>query len=192
MKVSICTVHGVRGVKYTYHAEPFKTLTYFNLCEVGERWQLDAKAQLKQLLEKHDAHIVTREFSEKPYVIDAMVSNNNTYNPRRFQWAKWLVDAPSWVLGCYDHGESCADRYTVFFHEQFLSPDQNRTFANCTIPFMGLSTNPCHPQGLSQWGEINALELQRYRDANRRYRARWLDLPERVRRNVLARAGEHL
>lgn len=190
MKVSLCTVHGVLGVKYTYHAEPFKTLTFFNLCEVGAGWQPDAKAQLKALLAKHDSRIVSKEFSEKPYVIDAVVSNNNTYNPKRFNPKVWLVDAPSFVLGCYDHGETCGDRYTVFLHEHLLLPEQNRTFANCTIAYLGLSTNPCHPQGISQFGEMSALELQRFRDANRRYRTRWLDLPERVRRNVVARAGD--
>ena len=99
------------------------------------------------------------------------------YSPRRAR-ARWLEDAPAYVLDVFDHGSTAADRYTVVFKD---GPHDSETAAH----YLGMSEDPAHPTfGCSTCGVFRAHELAAYRHRNARSRTRWLDLPEAVRRHV--------
>lgn len=104
-----------------------------------------------------------------------------TYRPRRSS-ARWTEGAPEYVLACYDNGGKTADRYTVLFGGSITSDrllEQRKVFA------LFLSEHPSHPQGVSMWDECQAWD----RSVHGKH-VRWLDLPEQVRKHVMARAAE--
>jgi hypothetical protein len=99
------------------------------------------------------------------------------YQPKRMS-KRWSEGAPEFVLACYDNGGKTCDRYTVLFGGSLWEPTMGRF-----VSFLGMSGAPTHPQGFSQWGEIDA--------SCRRgcgHKVRWLDLPENIRQHVIARA----
>ena len=101
------------------------------------------------------------------------------YKPRRSS-KLWTKDAPEYILACYDNGGKTADRYTVMFGGSLWKPDMGRN-----VHYLSMSDAPTHPQGFSQWGEMPA--------ANRTCcgkHIRWLDLPEHIRKHVVARAKD--
>jgi hypothetical protein len=108
------------------------------------------------------------------------------YTPRRANARRWLESAPPYILDVFDSKNS-GERYTVVFTKAMSS--QTGTFADTWVSFLGMSDGPSHPQGVSMWGEMEAYKMVRYREhARRRQRVRWLDLPEHIRRHVIARA----
>jgi hypothetical protein len=90
---------------------------------------------------------------------------------------QWREGAPDYVADCFDNPDY-GDRYTVLF--KGLSCDGYTAY-------LGLSSNPTHPQGCSMWGEGRNYEIAAYRYRNGKHRIRWLDLPENVRKHVIAR-----
>jgi len=112
----------------------------------------------------------------------------NTYTPRRAA-KRWLAGAPEYILDVFDHPPYAADRYTVFLSGPYLYPQDGRTYANGRVSYLGMSSNPAHPQGVSQWGEMSAHEQSVYRRANARFRVAWSSLPEHIRAHVIARAN---
>lgn len=110
----------------------------------------------------------------------------STYTPRRASKTRWLQDAPEYILDCFDDPRTC-DRYTVMFTGNLLvRTPEGATF----IPYLGMSGDPTHPQGFSQWGELNAVEQSNYRYENGKRRVRWNDLPEHIRKHVITRATQ--
>jgi hypothetical protein len=103
-------------------------------------------------------------------------SDMKPYQPRRAS-AKWQEKAPEFVIDCFDNKGKTCDRYTVLIGGSHYSRDMGRN-----VYFLGMSDAPTHPQGFSQWGECPAT----WRPA--RGRVRWLDLPEHIRKHVVARA----
>jgi hypothetical protein len=101
--------------------------------------------------------------------------------PRR-AGLRWRENAPDYVLDCFDHPNFC-DRYAVFF----VPVDERIGTHEPVILYLGMSDAPTHPQGFSQWGEIQPYQLRQYRFSNGRYRVRWLDLPEHIRAHVRMR-----
>lgn len=101
------------------------------------------------------------------------------YQPRRAS-KRWLEGAPDYVLSAHDNGGKTFDRYTVYFGGPFYEPRMGRR-----VQFIGMSASPTHPQGFSQWGEAPSYR----RDVSGR-KIRWLDLPEHIRRHVIARAED--
>ena len=99
------------------------------------------------------------------------------YQPKRSR-AKFSEGAPAYVLACYDNDGKTCDRYTVLFGAPYWTPDMGRK-----VQFLGMSGAPTHPQGFSQWGELNAFD----RSGCGKH-IRWLDLPENIRAHVIARA----
>ena len=99
------------------------------------------------------------------------------YQPKRSR-AKFSEGAPAYVLACYDNDGKTCDRYTVLFGAPYWTPDMGRK-----VQFLGMSGAPTHPQGFSQWGELNAFD----RSGCGKH-VRWLDLPENIRAHVIARA----
>ena len=99
------------------------------------------------------------------------------YQPKRSR-AKFSEGAPEYVLACYDNDGKTCDRYTVLFGAPYWTPDMGRK-----VQFLGMSGAPTHPQGFSQWGELNAFD----RSGCGKH-VRWLDLPENIRAHVIARA----
>ena len=97
--------------------------------------------------------------------------------PRRAEAARWLTDAPPYVLDCFDLGPQELDRFDVLL-TAFYQPSRGDWF----VPYLSLND-----WGASYWGELDAAEAARYRRANGRRRVRWLALPERVRAAVVAR-----
>lgn len=99
---------------------------------------------------------------------------------------RWLEGAPEYVTACRDNGGKTADRYTVYIGGSMAltakdSKDQHRF--DRVEQYLGMSENPTHPQGFSQWGEATC--------GNRRNAGktlRWLDLPENIRQHVISRA----
>jgi len=106
------------------------------------------------------------------------------YRPRRSS-QRWTKDAPEYILACYDNGGpdsrgGTVDRYTVMFGGSLWEPAMGRN-----VHYLSMSDAPTHPQGFSMWGEMPA--------ANRDYcgkHIRWLDLPEHIRKHVVARAED--
>jgi hypothetical protein len=101
------------------------------------------------------------------------------YQPKRSR-AQWTEQAPRYVLACYDNGGRTCDRYTVLLGAPFWEPPMGRS-----VPYLGMSDAPTHPQGFSQWGEMPSY----HREACGAH-VRWLDLPEHIRAHVVARC-EH-
>lgn len=100
------------------------------------------------------------------------------YRPRRAS-KRWLEGAPEYILSVHDAGEKYCERYTVCFGGSLWSPNMGRKVA-----YLGLSENPTAPMGgVSMWGEIESHN----RDAAGK-KIRWLDLPEHIRKHVVARA----
>jgi len=100
------------------------------------------------------------------------------YQPKRAR-KQWLIGAPEYVLSVYDNGGKTCDRYTVLIggtlHDDLLSMDRK-------VAFLGMSDNPTHPQGFSQWGEMPSHNRQ----ACGKHIA-WRDLPEAIRKHVISR-----
>jgi len=95
----------------------------------------------------------------------------------RRQTKRWLDgDCPKGVLAIFDDPRTC-DRYTVFYVEPVT--DDGEYFS-----YVGMSGAPFHPQGFGQHGELRAHEVRMYRYQNKRYAARWSDLPEDCKRLV--------
>ena len=55
-------------------------------------------------------------------------------------------DYPAGVLGIYDGGSKCADRYTVVYTVE-------RAIGRRYFPYVGMSESPFHPQGVGMHGE---------------------------------------
>ena len=108
------------------------------------------------------------------------------YTPRR-AGRRWLEGAPDYILDCFDDKGS-GERYTVLFCGDFLITDG--TFAQTFIQGLGMSGAPSHPQGVSMWFELKACEASAYRYRNHHRRVKWLDLPENIRKHVIARATD--
>ena len=121
------------------------------------------------------------------------------YTPRRFG-ARWSEGAPAYVLDVLDNKGKTADRYTVLFgfplayaldrDGKALPQGEKGEFGRTWIQYLGMSDAPTHPQGFSQWGEMTAHQAAGYRYASGKDRIRWLDLPEHIRKHVIARAAE--
>lgn len=109
-----------------------------------------------------------------------------TYTPRRASLKRWLDQAPPYSLDVFDNKGITADRYTVFFTgPEFLNGAE---YKDTWIPYLGLSGAPLHPQGISMWNEMPAHDTAALRYAWGKQRIHWLDLPENVRKHVVARA----
>ena len=95
--------------------------------------------------------------------------------------AQWLHGAPDYVADCYDGGERMLHRYTVFV----LPPDS-------TIDPVGYITldKATQPNGRFGWGELTKAEFAAYQRAGEKYRVRWLDLPDAVRKGVRMRTEQ--
>ena len=115
---------------------------------------------------------------------------NRQYRPRR-AGKRWLEGAPHEVLDVFDNGGKTADRYTVFFvffgEPMLIFPPPGE---NVYTPYLGMSENPSHPQGVGMWGELRAYEVADYRYKHGRERIRWADLPDAVRECVTRSIAE--
>ncbi|WP_338924330.1 hypothetical protein V0M98_32475 (plasmid) [Pseudomonas silesiensis] len=100
----------------------------------------------------------------------------SNYQPKRAS-ARWLEDAPPYVLSIHDSGEKVNDRYTVCFGWPLWEERMGRT-----VPYLGFNEVPTSPNmGVSMWGEC---------DAHRQglgKKIRWNDLPVEMRKHVKAR-----
>lgn len=102
-------------------------------------------------------------------------------HPRR-AGARWLQNAPEFVLDCFDSTEP-GERYTVLFGGSLrVTADQQHY-----VSYLSMSGAPTHPQGVSMWGELRQHEAAEYRYRCGKQRVRWLDLPEHIRNHVIAR-----
>lgn len=105
-------------------------------------------------------------------------------HPRR-AGARWLDQAPEYVLDCLDSKEP-GERYTVMFGGSLRTTYEGRHY----VQFLGMSDAPSHPQGISMWGELKQHEAAAYRYRCGKQRVRWLDLPPHIRAHVIARATQ--
>ena len=102
------------------------------------------------------------------------------YKPRR-AGKRWLEGAPEYVLDVFDNRGQTADRYTVLMYWPELGEH---------VAYLGMSGAPTNPQGVSMWGDGHGREIAGYRYREGHYRVKWSDLPENIRRHVVARATE--
>lgn len=102
------------------------------------------------------------------------------YRPRRAN-KRWLEDAPEYVLDVFDNRGKTADRYMVLFGGSLLEP---ALLKHRKVFCLDMSEQPSHPQGVSMWGECPASFRPHHQ------RIRWLDLPENIRKHVIARATQ--
>ncbi len=118
------------------------------------------------------------------------------YTPRRAS-KRWLEGAPDYILDVLDDKKS-GDRYTVLLHSDQITYhlQADRTpktgsgrLDNTFIQYLGLSEYPSHPMGVSTWGEMEAYQAAAFRYRCKHHRIRWMDLPENVRKHVIARAA---
>lgn len=100
------------------------------------------------------------------------------YRPRRAP-ARFLVGAPEYILDIFDQPKyGC--RYTVLFGGSMLDEHLSAFRKVCCL---FLNDRPGHPWfGISMWGEMHPS----YKP-NTRYRIAWLDLPESIRKHIVAR-----
>ena len=103
---------------------------------------------------------------------------NRKYRPKRAN-KRWQEGAPEYVLDCFDNKGKTADRYSVLFGGSLL---EDVLLEHRKVFVLDMSGAPTHPQGVSMWGECPAS----WRPAHQR--VRWLDLPENIRKHVIARA----
>lgn len=97
----------------------------------------------------------------------------SNYQPKRAA-ARWLDQAPAYVLSVHDAGPEANDRYTVCFGWPLWSESMGRT-----VPYLGFNEAPSSPNmGVSMWGECEA-----HRQGLKKIR--WLDLPETLRKHVI-------
>ena len=111
----------------------------------------------------------------------------NKYTPRR-AGARWREGAPAYVLDIFDNRGNSCDRYSVLFCGEHMVSDGTR--AGTYILYLTMSDAPNHPQGISMSGELRSWEAADYRYRSKRFRIRWLDLPEHIRAHVIACATE--
>lgn len=105
----------------------------------------------------------------------------SSYTPRR-QSSRWLDgDCPSGVLAIYDNPKY-ADRYTVIYKE----PVSGTTYADMWLGYRSMSENPCHPQGIGLYCEMQAWQAANYRYMSRHHACKWSDLPQAVKDVVIA------
>jgi hypothetical protein len=107
---------------------------------------------------------------------------NTCYRRPKRARKQWLVDAPEYVLSCYDNGGKTVDRYTVLIGGSLHVEGLSRTRS---VQYLGMSEAPSHPQGFSQWGEMPS--------CNRTVCGKpiaWLSLPKHIRTHVRARCEE--
>ena len=109
------------------------------------------------------------------------------YVPRR-AGMRWRESAPDYILDVFDNRGQSADRYTILLCGEHMVTDGTR--AGTYIPYLALSGAPTSPHGVSMWGELLAHEAAGYRYRCKHFRIRWLDLPEHIRKHVVARAEE--
>lgn len=83
------------------------------------------------------------------------------------------------IYKIFDNGGATIDRYTVFFKYSWARKQDE-------YAFLGLSDNPDHPQGFSQWGLWN----RQPEDWVAQEEIKFSELPENVQRNVLRRMEE--
>ena len=104
-------------------------------------------------------------------------------HPRR-AGARWLQDAPGYILDCFD-SKTPGERYTVLFGGSLRATSGLQHY----VSYLGMSDAPTHPLGVSMWGELRQHEAAAYRYHHGKQRVRWIDLPEHIRNHVIARAG---
>lgn len=117
---------------------------------------------------------------------------SKSYTPRRASKTRWLQDAPEYVLDVFDNKGKTADRYTVMFCGTLLGrfPADSTEMKDTFISYLAMSDAPTHPQGFSQWGEMDAWHAARYRYTAGKQRIKWNDLPENIRKHVISRATQ--
>lgn len=67
-----------------------------------------------------------------------------------YRTQKLIQDGEPKYIRCYDNGGESADRYTVVFTGRYRKNTGNE------FVYRGMSTHPCHPQGVGQWGSSQA------------------------------------
>lgn len=119
------------------------------------------------------------------------------YTPRRAS-KRWLEGAPDYVLDCFDNKGKTCDRYSVLIGGKFLyhtlpsgaCAEGSDRYDNTYVQCLDMSGAPSYPQGVSMWGEMPAHTAANWRYHYKHHRVRWLDLPEHIRKHVIARAEE--
>ena len=71
----------------------------------------------------------------------------------KLRYRKSRASYPDGVLLVADNGGKTFDRYTVFYEPQIAYP--NTEYETYYYPYLGMSENPCHPQGFGQHGELD-------------------------------------
>ncbi len=87
---------------------------------------------------------------------------------------------PGCILSVWDSGEKFADRYSVVFkgYQQIPAPHSHKLVDMREI--LGLSDNPTHPQGFSQFS--NGFEGPHLGS-----KISWMQLPSQVREHIFER-----
>lgn len=107
------------------------------------------------------------------------------YTPRK-AGKRWLEEAPSYVLDCFDNKGQTADRYTVIFGKEFMETDARGDW----IALLDMSPEPTHPQGVGVSASYLAHEIAAFRYRSGHHRVKWADLPDAVKRCVRCWAEE--
>lgn len=98
-----------------------------------------------------------------------------SYVPRRMP-KRFLDGAPAGILDIFDAGEGQWDRFTVVYNY----PEEDR--GTVYLPYRGMSEHPSSPQGFGILDTFQSHELAAYRNAYRRTRIRWDELPPDVQK----------
>ena len=93
--------------------------------------------------------------------------------PKRF-----LDGAPSGILDIFDNGAETFDRFTVVYNY----PEEYR--GTVYLPYRGMSEHPSSPGGFGISDTFQSHELAAYRNAYRRDRIRWDELPPDVQKTA--------
>lgn len=82
---------------------------------------------------------------------------------------------PKEITAIYDSGDKYADRYSVL-----IATEPSDVSRSGLVMGFSMSTNPDHPQGVSQWGEFRP-------GKHLGKKIKWTSLPDNVRKHVIRR-----
>jgi hypothetical protein len=137
----------------------------------------------------HGVFFITSEQQDgyaRKYTIRRVKSDGDITKVGEFQQYSTLAQAKKAVerlVVCFDAGDQVFDRYTV--------TDLSREVVEGSgvFPYLAMSDNPTHPQGLSLFGEWNKATIHEHMkgggDVGKK--VDFWQLPERIRQHVLDR-----
>lgn len=141
---------------------------------MGGMTKEEAREVIKRLTGKEPKEESVKEGMSKAQVFMNLMEESDLRGPQPSRQSS--DDKPKAVTAIYDNGGKTVDRYSILLSLKEF-PDISRPGL---VQGFGMSTNPDHPQGFSQWGEFRA-------GSHLGKRVKWSSLPDNVRKHIIWR-----